>query len=52
MKNKLKLLPKGWVETTIEDICTSPQYGYTTKAGFVDALYIYRFEIMIFFSVV
>ena len=32
MKNKLKLLPKGWVETTIEDICTSPQYGYTTKA--------------------
>ncbi|MEA1981428.1 MAG: restriction endonuclease subunit S, partial [candidate division Zixibacteria bacterium] len=32
MENKLKLLPKGWIETTIEDICTSPQYGYTTKA--------------------
>jgi len=25
-------MPKGWMETTIEKICTNPQYGYTTKA--------------------
>ncbi|EJL6288310.1 restriction endonuclease subunit S [Vibrio cholerae] len=25
-------LPKGWVHTTLGDICSKPQYGYTTKA--------------------
>ena len=25
-------LPKGWVWTTIEEICLSPQYGWTTSA--------------------
>ena len=26
-------LPAGWIWTTIEAICTPPQYGYTTKAA-------------------
>ena len=25
-------LPEGWIETTLGDICTKPQYGWTTKA--------------------
>ena len=25
-------LPKGWVWTTLKDVCSTPQYGWTTKA--------------------
>ncbi len=25
-------LPKGWENTTLGDVCSKPQYGYTTKA--------------------
>jgi type I restriction enzyme, S subunit len=32
MKNRLSIFPNGWIEKAIEDVCTSPQYGYTTKA--------------------
>ncbi len=32
MKNKSNIFPNSWIEKTIEDVCTSPQYGYTTKA--------------------
>jgi type I restriction enzyme S subunit len=27
-----KYLPKDWITSSIEEICTHPQYGYTTKA--------------------
>ena len=27
-----KYLPKDWITSSIEKICTQPQYGYTTKA--------------------
>ncbi|EMM4153879.1 restriction endonuclease subunit S [Escherichia coli] len=27
-------LPKGWVETYLSEICSKPQYGYTTKSSF------------------
>lgn len=26
-------LPKGWLDTKLESLCTKPQYGYTTKAS-------------------
>lgn len=26
-------LPDGWVEVTLSDVCTKPQYGWTSKAG-------------------
>ncbi len=25
-------LPKGWVITNLGEVCSKPQYGYTTKA--------------------
>ena len=25
-------IPKNWITSAIEEICTHPQYGYTTKA--------------------
>ena len=33
MISQFKSLPKNWILTKIEDICTNPQYGYTTKAS-------------------
>ena len=33
MISQYKFLPKNWIFTKIEDICTNPQYGYTTKAS-------------------
>ncbi|ENC3010922.1 TPA: restriction endonuclease subunit S [Escherichia albertii] len=27
-------LPEGWVETYLSEICSKPQYGYTTKSSF------------------
>jgi len=33
MISQYKSLPKNWILTKIEDICTNPQYGYTTKAS-------------------
>jgi len=33
MISQYKALPKNWILTKIEDICTNPQYGYTTKAS-------------------
>lgn len=27
-------LPEGWVETYLAEICSKPQYGYTTKSSF------------------
>jgi type I restriction enzyme, S subunit len=32
MTNKQKL-PSNWIDTTIDNIFTKPQYGYTTKAS-------------------
>ena len=26
-------LPDGWVEVSLSDVCTKPQYGWTSKAG-------------------
>jgi len=26
-------LPKGWTSTTLGDICSKPQYGWTSKAS-------------------
>jgi type I restriction enzyme S subunit len=28
----MKDLPSGWVETTLGNVCTKPQYGWTTRA--------------------
>jgi type I restriction enzyme S subunit len=28
----MKNLPSGWVETTLGNVCTKPQYGWTTRA--------------------
>lgn len=28
----LNILPEGWVNVTLADICSKPQYGYTTKS--------------------
>jgi type I restriction enzyme S subunit len=33
MDERFNYLPKNWILTKIEDICTNPQYGYTTKAS-------------------
>ena len=33
MISQFKSLPKNWILTKIEDICTNSQYGYTTKAS-------------------
>jgi type I restriction enzyme S subunit len=33
MISQFKSLPKNWILTKVEDICTNPQYGYTTKAS-------------------
>lgn len=30
---KEHILPMGWLLTQIESVCTTPQYGYTTKAS-------------------
>jgi len=30
---RFRSLPGNWILTKIEDICTDPQYGYTTKAS-------------------
>ena len=29
----MKDLPSGWIETKLGDVCTKPQYGWTTKAN-------------------
>lgn len=28
----VNILPEGWVSVTLADICSKPQYGYTTKS--------------------
>ena len=33
MRFNLSKLPKGWEWATVGDICTKPQYGWTTKAN-------------------
>jgi len=35
-------LPYGWVETTLGEVCTDPQYGYTTKAASEGDLHLLR----------
>jgi type I restriction enzyme, S subunit len=31
-------LPKGWAQTTLGEICSKPQYGWTTKANHREGL--------------
>ena len=31
--NKEQELPEGWIRTTLGEICSKPQYGWTTKAN-------------------
>ena len=33
MTNLARDIPETWVQTTIGDVCSQPQYGYTTKAS-------------------
>lgn len=41
MQHQIKI-PQGWVYTTIGDICSQPQYGYTTKASETGDLHLLR----------
>lgn len=43
MKNvDINRLPKSWVLTTLGDVCSQPQYGYTTKAANEGDLHLLR----------
>ena len=33
INSRLTALPQGWIWTTIQEICSTPQYGWTTKAA-------------------
>ena len=33
MDNSENRIPKGWMYSTLGDVCSQPQYGYTTKAS-------------------
>ncbi len=35
-------LPKGWVESTLDEVCAYPQYGWTTKASKTGKIYFLR----------
>ena len=39
---ELSELPKGWVWTTLQEVCLAPQYGWTTKASPHGTLHLLR----------
>ena len=42
MSTDLTDLPNGWVWTTLQEICSTPQYGWTTKATTQGTLHLLR----------